>query len=51
MAKASQVEVLALARPEEEALKQNMKEKLEEMDRRQKHIEQLLERLLGHFER
>lgn len=51
VAKASQVEVLALARPEEEALKQNMKEKLEEMDRRQKHIEQLLERLLGHFER
>ncbi|OWZ75703.1 hypothetical protein C365_06273 [Cryptococcus neoformans Bt85] len=50
VAKASQVEVLALARPEEEALKQNMKEKLEEMDRRQKHIEQLLERLLGHFE-
>lgn len=51
VAKASQVEVLALAKPEDEALKQNMKEKLEEMDRRQKRIEQLLERLLGRFEK
>lgn len=51
VAKASQVEVLALAKPEDEALKQSMKEKLEEMDRRQKRIEQLLERLLGRFEK
>ncbi|KAE8543604.1 hypothetical protein D1P53_000319 [Cryptococcus gattii VGV] len=51
VAKASQVEVLALANPEDEALRQNMKEKLEEMDRRQRRIEQLLERLLGRFEK
>ncbi|KIR99898.1 hypothetical protein L804_02534 [Cryptococcus deuterogattii 2001/935-1] len=51
VAKASQVEVLALAKPEDEALKQSMKEKLEEMGRRQKRIEQLLERLLGRFEK
>ncbi|ODN80904.1 hypothetical protein L202_03030 [Cryptococcus amylolentus CBS 6039] len=47
VAKVSDVESLAMVKPEEEARSKGVQEKLDDMDKRQKRMEEMMERLLS----